>query len=157
MEILDIIDNNDIVIWKAERQEIYEKKLNHRIVHIMIFNKKWEYLAQIRSEKASFLPWYYSTSVWGHVLAWENYLEAGKREMKEEIGLSLKVNFKIKFVFETENKIKKFMEVYEAVIDDENLKINPEEVKNMEFLSLENLKQKEKLHPELKYILDKFY
>ena len=157
MEYLDIVDNNDIVIWKSSRQEIYEKKLNHRIVHIMIFNKKWEYLAQVRSEKASFLPWYYSTSVWWHVSSWETYLEAAKREMKEEIGLDLDIYFKIKFIFKTENNIKKFIEVYEAIIDDEKIKINENEVKNMEFIDLEKLKQKEKLHPELKYILHNFY
>jgi len=157
MEYLDIVNDNDIIVWKTSRWEIYEKKLNHRIVHIMIFNKKWEYLAQIRSENASFLPWYYSTSVWWHVISWENYLESAKREMIEEIWIDLDLKFKIKFVFKTNNNITKFVEVYEAIIDDEKININKNEVKSMEFITLEELKKKEKLHPELRYILNKFY
>ena len=156
MEYLDIVDDNDNVIWSATKKEIYEKKLNHRIVHIMIFDKNWKYLAQIRSEKSFFLPWYYSTSVWWHVSSQEDYIDAAKREMKEEIGLDLDIKFKADFVFKID-KMKKFVKLYEAILTDEKIDFNKKEVKNIEFLDLETLNKKEKIHPELEYILNTFY
>ena len=38
MEILDQVNENDEVIGNASRDEIYDKKLMHRIVHVLVFN-----------------------------------------------------------------------------------------------------------------------
>lgn len=40
MEVLDIVDESDQVIGKAPYENIYSKLLPHRIVHVLIFDKK---------------------------------------------------------------------------------------------------------------------
>ena len=39
-EYLDVVDESDNVVGKASFPEIYEKKLMHRIVHVLVFDKK---------------------------------------------------------------------------------------------------------------------
>ena len=40
MEFIDIVDDQNQVIGKTTQKEIYEKKHNHRIVHILVINPK---------------------------------------------------------------------------------------------------------------------
>lgn len=85
MELLDIADNNDVVIGKASRSEIYRKLLCHRIVHVMVFNSAGEIFLQKRSSEVSFSPNHWSTSAGGHVQSDETYKEAALREYQEEL------------------------------------------------------------------------
>jgi len=45
-EFLDIVDEENEVVGAAPIDEIYSKRLNHRIVHVMIFNDKGEIFLQ---------------------------------------------------------------------------------------------------------------
>jgi isopentenyldiphosphate isomerase len=87
-EILDIVDLTNHVIGQASREEVYEKKYIHRIVHVIIRNQKGEFLMQLRSAEARYLPLHWSTSVGGHVQSGEDFEMAARREMIEEIGIS---------------------------------------------------------------------
>jgi len=40
MEFLDVVNGKDEVIDKASRNEVYEKSLKHRIVHVLLFNNE---------------------------------------------------------------------------------------------------------------------
>ena len=86
MEFLDVVDDNDEIIAHASITDIYNKKLPHRIVHVLIFNDKGEMALQKRSKHKSFCPNYWSTAVGGHVQQNESYLKAAKREFREELG-----------------------------------------------------------------------
>ena len=151
MEFLDVVNGKDEVIDKASRNEVYEKSLKHRIVHVLLFNNEGRLALQLRSQNTSFCPGHWSTSAGGHVRSGETYEEAAIREMKEEIGIeaSIKPLCKLKY----KNKLLKiFKAKYEGVC-----KFN-EEVDNVIFFSLSQIKEMvkmgDKFHPELLFLIN---
>lgn len=63
MEYLDIIDiETDRVIGNASHDEIYEKKLPHRIVHVVIYRSNGKIVLQKRSLEKYHYPNTWTTS-----------------------------------------------------------------------------------------------
>lgn len=174
MEFLDIVNENDEVIGKASKEEIYENRLTHRIVHVFVFNDKGEMALHVRSKDSLFCPLYWDTAASGHVQSGESYEEAALRELDEEVGISAGVDLVFKDIYEytgeyddvSINKrgirkgLKKILATLKAVHNGP-FKINPEEVEKAEFFSLEKIQEMinngEKFHPELLFILNKHF
>ena len=88
-ELLEVVDENGDVLKLAKRSEIHgNPSLIHRVVHVLVFDKKGRLLLQKRSLRKDVAPGKCDTSVGGHVTPGEDILEAAKREMKEELGIS---------------------------------------------------------------------
>jgi isopentenyldiphosphate isomerase len=155
LEYMDIVDGNDIVINQTTRQDVYDKHLRHRIVHVLVFNSEGKMALQKRSDSVIFLPNYWSTSVGGHVQSGEDYEIAGKREMLEEIGLDLPLNFIGKYKYK-DDKFEKFLGIFRANADKINL-FNKEKINEVVFFELDEINQMIKnnkpLHPELIFIM----
>lgn len=160
MEILDIVNPYDEVIGKASRDEVYEKLLPHRIVHVLIFNDDKEMALQLRSKTVSFCPNHWSTAVGGHVQSGENYEEAAIREYEEELGIKSVLTFFDKVIYEVENKPKKFLTIFTSTFNGPFSK-NPSDVEKVEFFPLDTIrtmiKNGEKFHPELLFLLQKYF
>ncbi len=161
MEFLDVVSKKDEVVGSLPKKEMYEKRLCHRIVHILIFNKKGEMALQLRSKKKSFLPDYWSTAVGGHVQSGETYDQAALREFKEELGIETKIKFLYKDLYiDDSRKLKKFISTFKTTFEGP-FQANPEEVEKVEFFSLEKIQKMiesgEKFHPELLFLLGKHF
>ena len=160
MEFLDIVDDQDEVIAYASIRDIYFKKLPHRIVHVFIFNDKDELALQKRSINKDFCPSHWSTAVGGHVQQKESYLEAAKREFKEELGTTAELEEFKKDVYIKPNGPKKFLTTFKAKFNGP-FNENPEEVERVDFFSLEKIQEMvnsgEKFHPELLFLLKKHF
>ena len=118
VEFIDIVNNQNQVIGKTTQKDIYEKKHNHRIVHIFVINPKTkEVYFQKRSEKKDFLPGYYCTSAGGHVQSGETYQQAAERELKEEIGLSIPIQKATELQFISDGH-KRFIELFIVFAED---------------------------------------
>lgn len=63
---IDILDENNEVTGKATKAELYQQKLKHRIVHVLLVKERKLFIQQ-RSEKVSYLPGFYCTFAGGHV------------------------------------------------------------------------------------------
>ncbi len=88
-EILEVVDENGDVLRLAKRSELHcNPSLIHRVVHVLVFDKKKRLLLQKRSLNKDVAPGKWDTSVGGHVNPGEDILEAAKRETKEELGIS---------------------------------------------------------------------
>lgn len=88
-EILEVVDEKGDVLKLAKRSEIHsDPSLIHRVVHVLVFDKKGRLLLQKRSLNKDVAPGKWDTSVGGHVNPGEDILEAAQREMKEELGIS---------------------------------------------------------------------
>jgi isopentenyldiphosphate isomerase len=88
-EILEVVDEKGHVLKLAKRSEIHcNPSLIHRVVHVLVFDKKGRLLLQKRSLNKDVAPGKWDTSVGGHVNPGEGILEAARREMKEELGIS---------------------------------------------------------------------
>ena len=160
MEYLDIVDENDNVIGQATHDDIYKNKHNHRIVHVMIFDDQGRIGLQLRTMNKSFAPGHWSTIVGGHVQAGETYLEGAKREMMEEIWIDIPLE---ELFCDSYHDIDcsgttKFLTTYKAVYNGP-FNPNPEDIERLEFFSPEEIKKMikndEKFHPELLFLLNK--
>ena len=87
MEYLDIVDENDCVIGKASFDEVRSKGLRRRTVNIIVARDKslLEILIAKRSARQVSSPNKWHVSAGGHVDSGETYIEAGYREMREEL------------------------------------------------------------------------
>jgi 16S rRNA (adenine1518-N6/adenine1519-N6)-dimethyltransferase len=86
-EMFDVVDERDAVIGRAARAEVHAKGLMHRAVHLFVVNGRGELLLQRRSHLKDKHPGVWDSSVAGHLDAGEDYPEAVRREMAEEMGI----------------------------------------------------------------------
>ena len=160
MESLDIVDDQDQVIGSAERDEIYAKKLPHRIVHVLIFNSKGEMLLQKRSKTVSFAPSHWSTAVGGHVKSGESYGVAAEREFEEELGVVVPMSYGFKDIYDNNAGLKKFIVTFTAEYEGP-FEIDTDAVESVAFISLDEIRRMiaegEKFHPELLFLLKNHY
>lgn len=164
MEILDVVNENDEVVGQADFEEVFEKLLPHRIIHILIFNDSGEMALQLRSEKKSFCPLHWSTAVGGHVQTGESYIEGALRELEEELGETfeekdLKVIGKDYYTDTKGNKM--FLTTFRVDGINGPFEYNPDEVVEVRYFTMQELtgliKAGGKFHPELKFLLEKHF
>jgi len=86
-EIFDIVNDRDEVIGQKPRSEIHRLMLNHRAVHVLVFNSRGELFLQKRSIKKDCFPGKWDSSASGHLATGESYDACCVRELREEIGL----------------------------------------------------------------------
>jgi 16S rRNA (adenine1518-N6/adenine1519-N6)-dimethyltransferase len=88
-ETFPIVDKNDRILGYASRSEVHGNNLLHRAVHILIFNEAGDVYLQQRSRWKDRHPLKWDSSAAGHVAARESYDETARRELKEELGVSV--------------------------------------------------------------------
>ena len=88
-ERFPIVDKNDRILGSASRSQVHGNNLLHRAVHILIFNEAGEVYLQQRSRWKDRHPLKWDSSAAGHVAAGESYDETARRELKEELGVSI--------------------------------------------------------------------
>ncbi len=93
LEIFDVVDENDCVLFQASRQKVHKNGWLHRSVHILVFNSEGKLFLQKRSQNKDENPGYWDTSAAGHVNAGEDYLTCAKRELGEELGIQEELEF----------------------------------------------------------------
>jgi 16S rRNA (adenine1518-N6/adenine1519-N6)-dimethyltransferase len=88
-ERFPVVDKNDRILRDASRSEMHANNLRHRAVHILIFNPAGEVYLQQRSRWKDRHPLRWDSSAAGHVVAAESYDETARRELEEELGISI--------------------------------------------------------------------
>lgn len=83
-----VVDENDRLVGSAPRAVVHANNLLHRAVHILLFNRAGELFLQKRSRLKDRHPCLWDSSAAGHVDAGEEYDEAAKRELREELGVT---------------------------------------------------------------------
>ncbi|MFJ7156893.1 NUDIX domain-containing protein [Streptomyces sp. NPDC101118] len=87
-EILDIVDENDRVVGRATRGEMYAQGLRHRCVFVQARDAGGRVFVHRRTATKLVFPSLYDMFVGGVVGAGESYAEAALREAEEELGVS---------------------------------------------------------------------
>jgi 16S rRNA (adenine1518-N6/adenine1519-N6)-dimethyltransferase len=88
-ERFPVVDENDKILGDASRSQVHANNLLHRAVHILIFNPAGEVYLQQRSRWKDRHPLKWDSSAAGHVSVAENYDETARRELEEELGISV--------------------------------------------------------------------
>lgn len=89
-EIFDVVNERDEVVGQNTRSEVHRLGLQHRAVHVLVFNSKGEVFLQKRSLKKDRQPGLWDSSASGHLDRGEEYDACAVREVGEELGLRLK-------------------------------------------------------------------
>ena len=92
-EMFDVVDQEDRVLFQCPRSVVHANHWLHRAVHIFVFNSRGELLIHRRSATKDEAPLKCTSSASGHLSAGEDYATAAKRELEEELGLTVDVEF----------------------------------------------------------------
>jgi isopentenyl-diphosphate delta-isomerase type 1 len=88
-EIFDVVNERDEVVGQEARSEVHRRKLNHRAVHVLVFNERGELFLQKRSMIKDCFPGAWDSSASGHLDRGEDYDACAVREVREELGVQL--------------------------------------------------------------------
>ena len=120
MEYLDLVDENDNVIGKEDRDIIYKNNWrNFRVINIMIFTSDNKIIVPKRSANRRVFPNCYDCSVGGHVASGESYEQAAYREVEEELGITNVTLQEIAYFKPYDIDTSAFSKMYKLVYDKE--------------------------------------
>ena len=150
MELIDILDEEGNKTGKTATIEALHKNGKwHKVVGIIIYDQNKNILMQQRAIKEKSDPGKWDIAAAGYIGSHEKELEGIKRELKEEIGLSLKedeikhfMSYKKEVENDTVNK-KHLEDIFIAQINSQNtttFKVQKEEVEQVKWLSVDEVK-----------------
>ncbi|WP_375605282.1 isopentenyl-diphosphate Delta-isomerase [Flavobacterium davisii] len=160
-----LVNEADEVIGLMPKLEAHEKALLHRAFSVFILNDKREIMLQQRAHHKYHSPLLWTNTCCSHQREGESNIEAGKRRLQEEMGFTTELKELFHFIYKapfdnglTEHELDHVMIGYfnEAPL------INPEEVENWKWMSIEAVKENIRLYPGqytvwFKIIFDEFY
>lgn len=146
-----LINEQGEVLGLMDKQQAHFGGLLHRAFSVFIFNRKGEMLLQKRASCKYHSPGQWTNAVCSHPRKDESYPEAAKRRLNEELGISADIQEKFHFIYKAKvgeglwehEKDHVFTGIYEG-----NFRLNPEEVSEVRYISMENLETELKNHPE---------
>ena len=152
MQKLVLINEKDEVLGYETKEKCHlGKGILHRAFSIYIFNNKGELLIQQRSKFKKLWPFYWANSCCSHPRKGEDYLKAGERRLKEELGFTCPLKFLTKFQYQASYKdIGSENELCAILIGhyDREVNPNPEEIANWKWVDVSELKEDFKKNPE---------
>ncbi len=119
IEILDQVDENDNVIKTLSRDEIYKNGLKYvRVVEGFIKNTSGKIWIPVRHKDKRIAPGGFDVGVGGHVEHGETYLQAFRKETKEELGWDIdNMNYREIGKFGPNDGLNTISMVYEIITD----------------------------------------
>lgn len=160
-----LVNERDEPIGLMNKMEAHEKAVLHRAFSVFVLNEKNEVMLQQRAHHKYHSPLLWTNTCCSHQRAGETNIEAGKRRLFEEMGFQTNLKELFHFIYKapfdnglSEHELDHVMIGYynEAPI------INPEEVENWKWMSIEAIKEDMILNPDtytvwFKIIFDEFY
>ncbi len=160
MEYLDIVDRDDNIIGSASKHDANDNRLGHRIIHVFLFADDGRIALQLRGKDLYWCPDHWSTAVGGYVSKGQTYEEAAMREFQEELGTTSPLTFLAKDIYDVPGGGFKHLHIYTTTYNGP-FNPSPHEVQRVEYFSIDQIRDMitngEKFHPELLYLLHKYY
>lgn len=160
-----LVNRNDEQIGLMPKLEAHEKAVLHRAFSVFILNNKNEIMLQQRANQKYHSPSLWTNTCCSHQRDGETNIQAGSRRLFEEMGFKTELKELFHFIYKapfdnglTEHELDHVMIGYY----DEDPIINPDEVADWKWMSIENVKREMLVHPEIytvwfKIIFDEFY
>ena len=164
-EYVILVDENDKQIGVMPKLEAHQKACLHRAFSVFIFNDKNELMLQQRSLQKYHSPGLWTNTCCSHQREDETNIQAGQRRLKEEMGFVTDLQETISFIYKAPFDNGLTEHEYDHVMlghYNDAPKVNPNEVANWKWMSLEDIKNDIKANSEnytvwFKIIFDKFY
>lgn len=160
-----LVNEKDEQIGTMPKMEAHQKAALHRAFSVFIFNDCNELMLQQRASHKYHSPNLWTNTCCSHQRVEEKNIEAGKRRLQEEMGFDTELKDTISFIYKapfdnglTEHEFDHILVGY----FNGKPQINPEEVSDWKWMSLEHVKTDMREHPAsytawFKIIFDKFY
>lgn len=149
-ELVDIINNSGQIIGTMSREEAYQNDCALQVSGVLVFRSSGELILQRRGKNKKY-PLCYDYSAAGHVLSGETFLQAAKRELKEELGLSSTnlINLGTVYAYNTctQKKLRKLHQVF-FTINDDIIQIYKKELDGFDLFTQQQLDELINKHPE---------
>jgi 8-oxo-dGTP pyrophosphatase MutT (NUDIX family) len=99
-ELVDIVDEQDRVVERVTRREMRARGLRHRAVYVLVFNARNQIFVHQRTGTKDVYPSYFDVAAGGVPAAGEDYDSAARRELEEELGITVPLRrlFDLRFV-----------------------------------------------------------
>ncbi len=146
-----LVDPHDKEIGTSEKLQAHKDGKLHRAFSIFVFNKNGEMLIQRRA-----LTKYHCGGLWantccGHPRPGEKLDAAAHRRIKEELGFDCPMREQLHYTYKTsfENGLTEheYLHVFVGQFDG-TPKLNAEEVSEIKWVSVDEIKQELKQHPK---------
>ena len=159
-----LVNQNDEQIGLMPKLEAHEKALLHRAFSVFILNSKNEIMLQQRAHHKYHSPLLWTNTCCSHQREGETNTEAGSRRLFEEMGFKAELKELFHFIYKapfdnglTEHELDHVMIGYY----NEEPNINPDEVEDWKWMSIEDVKADIEKQPEIytvwfKIIFDEF-
>lgn len=154
MEYLIIVDENGDIIGEIEKEKCHQKNgILHLGFLIMVSNREAKLMLARRSYQKKLWPNFWDGTVAGHFHQGENYDEAARKKIFQEIGVKcFEIEFFLKFRYQylyknigSENEI---CYVYLAKnINDRGIFLNKNEATEYRFYTIQTLKKQIDSYP----------
>lgn len=164
-ELVVLVNEQNEQIGLMEKIEAHEKALLHRAFSVFILNNKNEIMLQQRAAHKYHSPLLWANTCCSHQRESETNIQAGKRRLQEEMGFEVELKDLFSFIYKapfdnglTEHELDHVMVGY---YDKEPI-INPDEVAQWKWMSIEDIKQDMVDNPQIytewfKIIFFEFY
>lgn len=145
-ELLDVVDASDHVVGTISRTRLREAKVNYRVVHVFVFDRRGRLLVQrLAKDKATRFSW--GSSVAGHVQAGESYEAAARREFEEELGMRAPALSSLGTTWIDEGGRRKFIGVLTGTCDGP-FRPDSREVESLEFQPISTIRDELRRDPD---------
>ena len=140
-EIFPVVDEEGSVIGKATRGECHNgSRLLHPVVHLHVFNSSGDIYLQKRPKWKDIQPGKWDTAVGGHIDYGETPVEALRREVREELGITDFIpTFVGKYVFDSQRE--RELVYVNSTVYDGPVCPSAEELDGGRFWSMEEIRQ----------------
>ncbi len=160
-----LVNENDEQIGLMPKMEAHEKAVLHRAFSVFVLNKKNELMLQQRAHHKYHSPGLWTNTCCSHQRDGETNIEAGTRRLQEEMGFVTPLKDAVSFIYKAPFDNGLTEHEYDHVLIgafEEDPIINPDEVADWKWMSIEAVRNDISLQPELytewfKIIFDKFY
>lgn len=151
--LVQLVDEKDNPIGKMEKLQAHIDAKLHRAVSLLIMNSKGEWLLQQRAEDKYHSPGLWTNACCTHPFIGEDYEDAAKRRLIEEMGMDIKGDLKHELDFTYYAKLNDNLYEHEydrlfSLVSDEKPIPNPIEVKDWKYISYKELKKDIRDNPE---------
>ena len=161
-EWLDLVDENDQVIGRKLRSDVYAEGLkNFRVINVFLINSKGQLWIPRRTATKAIAPSALDFSASGHVSSGETYEEAFAKEVSEELNIDVtKVPHRELGYLTHKDGFDLFMKIFE-IKSDETPRYNPEDFTEAYWLTptevLQKIEAGDKAKTDIPTLIKMFY
>jgi isopentenyldiphosphate isomerase len=138
-ELVDVLDDRGRTVGRATRREMRARRLPHRCVYVLVFNRRGELFVHLRTPVKDVYPSHWDVAVGGVLAAGESFDAGARRELAEELGVEAPLGAAFPFRYEDATTAVHAM-VYSATHDGPFM-LQPEEIVEGRFFGSDELER----------------